>query len=105
MKTCITQAVALNQLPVVFSCCTVFDTVEKEIHGTADRPLTILKSSIKSALLRLSSKDHNPNLSVSLHKAGLSDQEKVVLIDAGLILVKLSFIQRIPTGRTVFYSK
>ena len=62
MKMYITPAVTLHQLPVVSSRCTVLDTVEKEVHRTAVRPLTILKSLFKSALLCISSKDHSPNL-------------------------------------------
>ena len=60
----------LCQFPAVTSSYLVFGAVEKNVHEVEVKPLTILKISIKSALLRRSCKDHNPADQV-LHTADL----------------------------------
>jgi len=55
----------IDRFLINFSECPlvlVSDRNSKDVDvGTPDRPLTILYSSIRSALLRLSSRDHNPS--------------------------------------------
>ena len=51
-----------QQLPIMSSCNTVFDTNKVRPHDTDDKPLNLMYISIKSALFRLSSNKHNPSL-------------------------------------------
>jgi len=58
---------SFNEWPLV----QLQDENSKKVSNlTEDKPYTILKTSIRSALTRLSSNDHKPNFSTWLHKEG-----------------------------------